>query len=367
MIENEEKLEPFLTHLIAGIWESRLKRLAKELISKWVNEGKHLSKCALVFDYVGAMDKALINEIFNKAKKIGDKDIQNDTLNNIIRSIVKDYPKHKKNRKLFINCIKELTKNKNWDWIFNEWDSKNLKSLTRADVNVILENLLILPDIRYPTEEFLVPIAEKYPKKVINFFYERFLVQKEKKQEDQYNAIPYSLNELNQPLGKNAGIIIPEILKWFKKKDSLIYWKASHLIEAIFPIFDEVLEKELIKLIRSKNKKNIRIVFDILHAYQGEEFLHNICKELIKEYPENDDYHERIFFVLSQMGAVSGEYGFVEGFKRKKKEIQSWKKDKNKAIQLFVKKYEDYLDKRILSEKKQADEDIELRKRRFDG
>lgn len=367
LIENEVKLEPFLARLIAGIWQSRLKQLAKGLISNWVKEGKHLSTCALVFDYVGMLDKSLINEIFNKAKEIENKDVQNDTFNNIIRSIVKDYPKHKNNRKLFINCIKELAKNKNWDWIFNEWDSKNLKSLTRADVNVVLENLLILPDIRYPTEEFLAPIAEKYPKKVINFFYERFLVQKEKKQEDQYNAIPYSLNELNQPLSKNAGIIIPEILKWFKKKDSLVYWKASHLIEAIFPIFNEVLEEELIKLIRSKNKRNIRIVFDILHAYRGEEFLHNICKELIKEYPENDDYHERIFFVLSQMGAVSGEYGFVEGFEKKKEEIQSWRKDKNKAIQLFVKKYEDYLEKRILYEKKQADEVIELRKRRFDN
>lgn len=367
LIENEVKLEPFFAHLIAGIWQSKLKGSAKELISKWVKEGKYLSTCALVFDYVGVLDKSLINEIFNKAKEIENKEVQSDTFNNIIRSIVKNFPKHKNTKNLFINSIKELTKNKSWDWIFNEWDSKNLKSLTRADVNVILENLLTLPDIRYPTEEFLAPIAEKYPKKVINFFYERFLFQKEKKQEDQYNAIPYSLNELNQPLSKNAGIIIPEILKWSKKKDSLVYWKASHLIEAIFPIFDEVLEEELIKLIRSKNKKNIRIVFDILHAYRGEEFLHNICKELIKEYPENDDYHERIFFVLSQMGAVSGEYGFVEGFKRKKKEIQSWKKDENKAIQLFVKKYEQHLDKRILFEKKQADEDIELRERRFDN
>jgi predicted Fe-S protein YdhL (DUF1289 family) len=65
------------------------------------------------------------------------------------------------------------------------------------------------------------------------------------------------------------------------------------------------------------------------------------------------------------MGVVSGEYGFVEGLKRKKKEIQNWKKDEDKAIQLFVKKYEDYLEKRILSEKKQADENTELRKRRF--
>ena len=369
LMENEVKLEPFLTNLIAGIWESRLKRLGKELIYKWVKEGKYLSACALVFDYVGEMDKSLINEIFKKAKELENKEVQNDTFNNIIRSIVKNFPKHKNTKNLFIKIIDELTKNENWNWIYNEWRSRDLilKSLTQTDIDTIFKNLLFLPDIKYPAEEVLTPIAEKYPQKIISFFYKRFLIQKNKKQEDHYDAIPYSLHELNKPLSENAEVVVPEILKWFKKKDSLLHWEGSRLIEAIFPVFNKSLEEELIKIIKSKNDKNIRIVFNILRAYKGEEFLHNICKELIKEYPENDDYHKEIFIVLSQMGVVSGEYGFVKGFEKKKEEIQSWKKDKNEAIQLFVKEYEGYLEKRILYEKKQADEDIELRKRQFDN
>ena len=367
LINNEEKLEPFITHLISGIWKSSLKQSAKKLISKWVNEGKHLSQCALVFNYIGEIDKSLINEIFNKAKKIDDKNIQNDTFNNIIQSIVKNYSKHKYTKNLFINSIKELTKNKNWNWIYNEWYSRGLilKSLTNANVDAIFENLLFLPDIKYPAEEALTQIAENYPKKIINFFYKRFLIQKNKKREDHYDAIPYKLHQMNKPLGENVKIIVPKILKWFNKKDDFLHWEGTRLIESIFPVFNKSLEKELIKLVKSKNKKNIRIVFKILHAYKGEEFLHNIYKELIKEYPQNDDYHNEIFIALSQMGVVSGEYGFVEGLKKKKEEIQSWKEDDDKAIQTFVKKYEDHLRKRIIIEKKQADEDIELRKRQF--
>ncbi|MCX6743819.1 MAG: hypothetical protein NT116_06345, partial [Candidatus Parcubacteria bacterium] len=320
LIENEVKLEPFLTYLIAGLWESKLKRLAKEVSYNWVKEGKYLFACALVFDYVGVMDKPLINEIFKKAKEIENKDVQNDTFNNIIRSIVKNYPKHKNTKNLFINSIKELTKNKNWYWIFNTWRHSDsiLKALTRKDVDTIFENLLFLSDIKYPAEEVLTPIAEKYPQKVVSFFYERFLTKKKEKREDDYDAIPYSLHQLNKPLSENAEIVVPEILKWFKKKDSLLHWEGSHLIEAIFPVFNKILEEELIKLIKSKNEKNIRIVFSILRAYKGEEFLHNICKEWIKEYPTNDDYHKEIFIVLSQMGVVSGEYGFVKGFEKKK-------------------------------------------------
>jgi len=343
--------------------------LAKELISKWVNEGKHLSECALVFNYVGEIEKTLINEIFKKAKEIKNKDAQNDIFNNIIRSIVKNYPKHKNTKNLFINTIEELTKNENWNWIFNEWRGRDLilKALIKKDIDIVLKNLLLVPDIKYSVEEILTPIAEKYPKKIISFFYKRFLVKKNKKHEDYYDAIPYSLHEVNKPLNENAEIIIPEILKWFNKKDYSLYWEGIPLIQAIFPTFDKVLEKELIKLIKSKNNKKVTIVLNILQAYEGEDFLHNVCKELIKEYPKNEDYRKEIFIVLSQMGGVSGEYGFVKGLKKKKEEIQSWKKDKNKVIQVFVKRYEAFLDKRILYEKKQADEVIELRKRRFDN
>ena len=271
--------------------------------------------------------------------------------------------------KKYEDVIEELTKNENWNWIYNEWRNRDsiLKSLTQRDVDTILENLLLVPGIKYPIEEVLTPIAEKYPQKIISFFYKRFLIQKNKKQEDHYDAIPYSLHEVNKSLSENAEIVVLEILKWFKKKDFFLHWEGSHLIKAIFPTFDKVLEEELIKLIKSKNNEKVKIVFHILRAYKGEEFLHNVCKELIKEYPENEDYRKKIFIVLSQMGVVSGEYGFVEGFKKKKEEIQSWKEDKNKAIQLFVKEYEDYLEKRIVYEKKQADEVIELRKRQFDN
>ena len=56
-------------------------------------------------------------EIVDSKKEVENKDAQNDIYNNIIRSIVKNYPKHKNTRKLFINSIKELTKNENWNWI----------------------------------------------------------------------------------------------------------------------------------------------------------------------------------------------------------------------------------------------------------
>jgi len=48
-----------------------------------------------------------------------------------------------------------------------------------------------------------------------------------------------------------------------------------------------------------------------------------------------------LFIALSQTGVVSGENGFVNAYKQKLEEVQSWKKDGSKAVRSFVKEYED--------------------------
>ena len=74
----------------------------------------------------------------------------------------------------------------------------------------------------------------------------------------------------------------------------------------------------------------------------------------MKKYPENKDYKEEMFIILSQTGAVIGEYGFVENYEKKKEEIQEWKKDLHKSIQKFTREYEDYLSQQINERRKRS-------------
>ncbi len=366
LIENKEAvLKPFLFYLLVGIWESKTRERARSIISEWVCKGKHLSPCASIFEYVKEIDKSIIDKIFRKAKK----EKNTDALLTIIGVIDKKYPKNKNTRTLFVDIVKELTKYSNSMWTNYIWHNKDsvLKTLTKAEYNIILDNLLHVTNIGYNVEEILMPIAEKYPKQVINFLQKRVLVQSKKQRDDRYDAIPFEFTEVNVPLGKKAKIVVPEILRWFSKKKRILSWTGGSLLHKIFPSFNDILEKELIKLIKTKSNKNTEVVLDILKHYEGEEFLHNVCKTLIKTYPKNDRYKKEMFRILSQMGIVSGEYGFVEGYRKKKVEIQSWKKDKSKAIKSFVTKYEDYLDRRISIEQKRADEGLELRKREYES
>ena len=361
---SEKSLAPFFIHLIAGIWVSSEKESARRVLKNWVNKGIHLSISAYLFDYVKEVDKELIKNIFKKAKQKNDV----EALTNIVRSIVGNYEKSKFGKDIFVKCIQELGRYKNYWWINHVWfkDGKILEDLNKREWELILKSLIYIPAIDFHLEKILKVIASKYPTELIKFFKARIQIQATKKKDIHYDAIPFELHRLNEPLSKNSKIVIQEISKWFNSNNSLLYWEGGHLLKSIFPSFHNDLETELIRLIKSQNKNRAKIVLYILRAYKGEEFLHKVCKEFIKQFPRNKRYRQEMFIILSQMGVVTGEYGFVEGYKNKKKMIQNWKKDKSKVIRDFVREYEKYLDDRIKYEKKRAEEDIEIRKREFD-
>ena len=360
--DNEKQLEPFLFHLVAGIWKSSLADRAKEIVSRWIAESKYLPICAYIFDYIQEIDIGILQRVFVAASK--NKDVT--ALYNIIGSIARNYDGSRTLRSLFMNTIKQFTKNHSFTWVNNLWfrHSSILENLDEKDFDLILKNLLLAPRIDYHSEEILSAIATKHPKKIISFFKNRVAIKASRKDvEERYEAIPFTLHKLNISLQKHVKIVVREIFEWISSKGWLLEWEGSHFIQKIFSTFDPELEKELITLLKSGTSQDAEIVLRVLRSYKGEPFLHNTCKELIKQHPKNEKYQKDMFIVLFQTGIVSGEYGFVEAYKRKKDEVQGWKQDKSIAVRDFASQYEAYLDKLIAYEQKKADEDIELRKR----
>lgn len=363
--QNEKELEPFLIHLLAGLWKGESSRNAAEILKKWIDENKRLSVCASLFEYVEEIDVTLLKRIYKLACKNNDADALSRIISAIDRNYAK-YPKRSYLKKIFVGDIKKQAELKNYHWIRGIWFGKSLlfDALSVKDYEAVLDSLIFAPDIDYHAEEILSPLAEKYPKELIQFFKERVFKHLQKQEGEKYDAIPFSLHIINKRLQKHANVVVPAIIGWFSEKGWLFQWEASHFLHAIFPTFDKALESEMINLVKKGGDKNAKIVTSVLRTYKGEQFLHGVCKEFIKRY-HRDKYMKEMFIVLSQTGVVSGEYGFVEAYKAKRQEIQDWKKDKNKTIRAFIKKYEAYLTTRIAYEQKRADEDVEMRRREF--
>ena len=300
-----------------------------------IKKEKNLSDCAIIFDYIGDIDSNLINKIFNKAKK--NKDIK--SFNGIIRSISRNFPRFKEFNQLLLNSIKELTKLNSYNWVNYASFHKDsiFKTFEEKDFDIILNNLILKPNIDYQSEDILSHIVEIKPEKIIEFFNKRINFKIKNEEKNEYDAIPFKLHIIGPLLESKAEKIIPEISKWYLKRNPLFHWEASHLLRIIFPEISDEFKKVLLHLIQKGGNKNNKIVFK-----------------------------EKLFVILSQTGTVGGEDGFIREYERKKEELKGWKKDKNEAINKFAKEYEDFLNKRINYEEKRVKEKIELSKRDFE-
>jgi len=63
---------------------------------------------------------------------------------------------------------------------------------------------------------------------------------------------------------------------------------------------------------------------------------------------------------------VSGEFGFVEAYLRKKQEMTDWLSDTDANVRAFAESYVRYLDRLIAAEQRRSEEDIEMRRRMYD-
>lgn len=355
---NEVKLDEFLIHLVAGIYLSTKRDIAVKFIEDFIKKGKHLSLCTYIFSYVKKIEEKLLRKAFQKAKQ--KKDI--NALNNIIRSVVDNYSNDKRHKKLFIQTIKELTKLENYWWINNVWYQKEsiMESLSEKDFDIVLDNLLLAQNIDYHVEAILEVIAKKYPLKIVRFFEKRIGVKSKKDRQDKYRAVPYKFHKLNLVLDKHKNVIIPEVLKWFKKKNWLFSWNGGHFLKNIFSLSD--IDQELVKILN--NESGAKMILFILRIYQGHITLNsNVIKKMIKEYPK---YNEKIMLLMSMpSGAVWGEYGMVDVLINKKRELRKLKNISDKYIKNFIKKYEHFLDQQISYERKRIDEDVKLMKHKY--
>lgn len=363
----EKEMEFFLINLLAGVWESSKKSLARELVVEWTKRGKHLSVLAYLFTYTNTLDLELFELIFKKVAGSGDK----NAMLNILHVCMEKHKDINKLKQMFILTLKELIRVKDDSWAISLWvrDYSLLDTLDAQDYDIMLQSLVLHFSIDHHIEELLKPVIKKYPQKVIGFFFERVTHHLKTQEHLRYDAIPLDFHEIREDLAQAEKVVIPEILKWFSEKDWLYHFEASHLLGAIFPSFSGNLGNYLLDLIKQGGKQNALLVLSILRAYKGEPFLHEASKAFIKKFLQNEndklykEYRSEMFIVLSQTGVVTGEYGMRDAYKRKKDEIQPWKEDKNPTLQIFIKDYERYLDDSIKFEEQRANEDIQLMKK----
>ena len=370
LVSNDsERIQSFIIPLLRTLWGTEEKARVLELINDWIEEGRYLFQCTKMFLGNDALDTELLSRLFEKAKDVGD--LRSATL--VVSVSASNYSEENNSLldDFFLPAIEFLTANSDTSWMHDFWyrrESKTvIEALNDAGIDLVLENLSYLDEIDYHVDQTLSLIAQREPLRVLTFFGQRLMLaaKDEDKRSSAFDAIPYELHKLKEPLSKIPEEAVSVVREWYDGNLGMFIYRGARLLKNIFPDFPEAFEKELLKLINAGGEENYEFVLAVLRNYEGEPFIHGVCKEIIKAVPEGNSLLTNVAMALESTGVVTGEFGFSEAHERKANEVKGWLTDPSEKVQIFAKDYIEGLMKRSAMERRRSEEEIELRKHQY--
>lgn len=369
LTSDADQISDFIIPIMRGLWGSDYHAEVKALIEKWIGEKKHLMQCTRMFMENPYLDRELLVLIFNVARSNDDVLL----LRNLVATGTSNYNEenHYLLDEIIVPSIETLTLHADSNWIDDFWFRSTSKAvieaMTAGQIDILIANLMQLDKIDYHSDEILSRIAKFAPEKILNFFSER--IQQERDTDESksiYDAVPYELHKLREPLQKNPALAVQTIASWYDENNVTEYrFGGARLLKNIFPNWSEEFEAELTKLIIPEERKNIKVVLATLRNYEGEVFLHDICKRMISALPHDDELLKEIDIILISTGVVSGEFGFAEAYERKVEEVRYWLEDSDDKITSFASDYIADLQKMAEDQRRKAEEKIELGKHKY--
>ncbi|TMQ28586.1 MAG: hypothetical protein E6K65_12345 [Nitrospirae bacterium] len=366
---DSERIKGFLVPLLRSLWEGPQGNATRSLVTSWVEQGRYLWQCTRQFLASEHVDRDMLTLLFRKAKQLEDL----DTVAGVISVAASNYSNDKPwlIDDLFLPALEVLTEHLKTNWLFDFWFRREsrvvVRELSEPGIELVLRNLLALKTIDYRAEEVLYLIAQRSPHKVFRFLCQRLVAHSQDGEQlsSTYDAIPFRLHKLNEPLSKIPGEAVRLLREQYDGNYSMFIHRGARLLKIIFPSFSDEFEAELLKIVRAGGSKECEFVLAILRNYEGEPFIHNACKEIIRLLPSDSPFRTEVAIAMESTGVVTGEFGLAEAYERKKNEVTDWMTDPNEKVQEFAKWYMANVEAMSGAERKRAEEQIALRKHRY--
>lgn len=361
------EIDDFTVPLLKELWKGNRKEDLRSLMVGWIEAGRQLKSITKFFWSNDDVDRELVQLIFKR----GVKDSNRELLISLVGVVVSNYSDDCTDLvdSLFIPILQELTLLKDTRWIHEFWFQQKgkmlLNELSEDAQAIILKNLVMEKNIDYQMETILVPLTENDPERTMEFFGQRIQYKSKLDSGNNYRSIPFELDKLNNILATFPKIVLKEVRSWYEKDDYLFQYRGGRLPSIVFPQFGEEFEAELLELISMNDKLNIKFVLQVLSNYEGQTFLHNVCRKIVASLSNDDELLAYVSIVLRNTGVVSGEFGFAEAYECKIEEVKGWLHDDNKAVSDFASQYISTLTEEIEAERLRAEETIVLQKHAF--
>ena len=184
--------------------------------------------------------------------------------------------------------------------------------------------------------------------------------------ENRYEAIPYQFHELPKVLWQDTASAVRVTRGLYTPGDALFQFHGARLLGAMFPAFPENLARDLTSLAATGTDDDVGFILQVLRAYQGQQTTHEVVKELVARLPEDDPHLQIAEICLQSTGVMGGEFGFVEAYRARKAQIETWLTDTRPRVRSFAERFVRRLEQNIAAEQRRAEQDKEMRRRNYE-
>lgn len=362
--ENSAELERFLVPIFCGLWSTEVRDEAQALLEEWVDNAEYLAAIARIFEFNKDPANPIVSRLFEAAKAKQD----DDAVIRVMAVVTANFDETTAHLvdELFLPALAWLTERKDSRWIFDSWYRRQIRQIVAgmsADGHrLVLDNLQNLARVDYHAEEILFPIAELIPESVVDFFVTRLKSKRNKDDLIRYEAVPFNFQKLAEPLSQIPERAVEIVYELYDDGYGMFMYGGGRLIKNIFPTIPKRFERKLVEFVKSSEERKILFSMAILRNYEGEPFLHDICKEIVMTLPADSRLLTEVEIILESTGVVSGEFGMANAYQRKRSEVEGWLDDSSDKVRQFARRYMSNLEKLEGSERTRAEEDLELRK-----
>ncbi len=353
--------------MLSGLEQSHLSADARKRVWQWVEDRVYLQQIIHYLRFTKNFDAALLEKAVRAAIETDDKDavrtavaVVNDRHGDVDGGLL---------TAVFLPAIQYLSSREDTFWVNAVWPrSKNkwmIRDLSLTQADLVLAALVTHPEIDYPREEILSAVAENNPEKVVDFFGQRLQSKADIEMDQRFDAVPFKFHFLQDALGRIPDYLIQTAKSWYAREPSLFAYRGGRLLTNVYPTLSPQYERQLISMVRSGNRADIEFVSALLRGYEGQAFIHEVCKEVINALPPDDPLLIEIEIALESTGVLTGEFGRVTALMEKKAEVELWLSDPRDKVRAFAEKYHRDLDNQIAAEQRSSEESLELRKRDY--
>lgn len=261
-----------------------------------------------------------------------------------------------------------LTAHNDFGWTDSLWMAPNAKTFYGAfeetDVKNTLANLVHKPEISDADSRLLARFAARQPRLLIEFFASRVGIESAQELPE-YQAIPYQLGELKQPLREHVEVVLRAMATWYAQEPSLFSFRGGRFLASIFGNAEAEIVEVLIRWIQAHGPGCAPFVVAIVHSFQGELDVTRVCRELVAVLPAGDAQLEDVEGLLFQVGGTTGEFGLVDAYKEVRRHIVEWQADAATHVRKFAQGFLHNIDQAIASEQQAAEQRLQQRKLGF--